>query len=179
MGPSWASFGLNLKPLGRLLASTWSLLDASWAELGASWAPPGRLWGSSWGLLGASWASLGSLGRILGQLGASWVPIGRQLGAKWMPHGRHMGAKWASSELQVGLPSWTATTAASFNILLKNAKTAAKSYSTPCHQRAIVDGYRRDHASMYMYMYIYIYIYIYPSVLLLLYSDISADGEEF
>ena len=116
----------SLTALGAFLDAFWAQLGVSWPPLGLNLGPLGRLWGSSWGLLGASWASLGTLGRFLGHLGASWTPICRQLGAKWTPHGRHMDAKWASSELQVGLPSWTATTAASFNVLLKNVQNSCQ-----------------------------------------------------
>ena len=48
--PSWAPFGLNLGPLGRLLSSTWALWGAFGAHLRVSWAPLGL----HLGLLGAS-----------------------------------------------------------------------------------------------------------------------------
>ena len=100
LGPSWAPFGLNLGPLGRLFGSTCALWDGFEPHLGASWASLGLHLGH----LGASWANLGSLGR---QMGSKWTPIGRQMDAEWVPN-------------------WTATTAANVSVRLKNAITAAK-----------------------------------------------------
>ena len=108
LGPAWPPFRLHLEPPARLLGSTWGPWGAFGRHLGASWAPLGLHLGP----LGASWANLG--------------PCGRQMASKCTPTGRQMYAKWT--------PSWTATTAANFNALLKNAATAAKSHRTPCQQ---------------------------------------------
>ena len=66
----------------------------------------------------------------------SW-PAGRQLDANWAAVGRQVDANWT--------PSWTAKTAASADICLKNAKTAAKSSRMPWQQyvcRCIATGAR-------------------------------------
>ena len=115
-----------LAALGAFLGVFWTQLGASWAPLGLNLGSQGRLPGSSVCLLDASWAPLGPLVRLLGQLGAIWARNSLQMGSKWTPTGHQMDAKWA--------PSWTATTAANFNALLKNVTTAAKSHRTPCPQ---------------------------------------------
>ena len=71
---------------------------------------------------GPAWASvLPAWAPVLPFL-AFRAPFGRHLDAKWTPVGRQTGA------------SWTAKTAASVNVRLQDAKTAAESHRTPCQR---------------------------------------------
>ena len=112
-------------------------LYAYFCPLGASWACPSGLLG----LPGPQHCLPGP------QYCLSW-PAGRQLHANWTPIGRQLDAKWA--------PSWTVKTAASVNVRLKDAKTAAKSHRTPCQQY-----FCRRMATYAALVYTHIYIYIY------------------
>ena len=101
-----------------------------------SFLPLGRLLGLPiWPAGPARASALPSWASVLPVL-ACRTPIGRQLDAKWAP-------------------SWSAKTAASVNIRLKDAKTAAKSHRTPCQQYVC-----RRMATYATLVYIYIYIYI-------------------
>ena len=118
---------------------------------------PARL--ACWACLGLSTAFQGLSTAFPGpQYCLPWPP-GRQLDTNWKQIGRQVDAKWA--------PSWTAKTAASADVRLKNATTAAKLNRTPCQQclcRCIATG-SRLYTYIYVYVYIYIYIYIHKTYL--------------
>ena len=88
---------------------------------------------------------------LLGLPGPQYCLPGPQYCLSW-PSGRHLDAKWTPVGRQVGA-SWTAKTAASVNVRLKDAKTAAKSHRTPCQQY-----FCRRMATYAALVYIYIYI---------------------
>ena len=76
--------------LGRLLGGPWLL--------GISGQPPGRLLGSSWAVLDASWAPFGWLLDRLGhQVGASWGV----LEASWRRLGRIFAPKWSQVGIKI------------------------------------------------------------------------------
>ena len=107
---------------------------------------------------------------VQGQLGAIWpskTPVQGQLGASRpskMPFQGQLGAikpSKAPFQGQLGAIRLSKRRFKAIKTLeaAEMVQNFCKCNSTAVFQNAVVDGYRREHASMYVYIYIYIHTY--------------------
>ena len=165
--------------MGQLLGSTWTLLGRSWTTLGASWsqfwaskAPLGHNLealgcpsSSTWPSQSQFWTSLGNPSAFQRLLRALQRPqphrktfhrVSQMSLNKCVPP-NVLPCPTAPSGLpdlpgSLGLPSHHGLFSTS-----EQAKPSAMASKRHIPQNVIVDGYRREHSSIYIYIYIHIY----------------------